>query len=37
MAQRARVAKEIGDKEFGERMDRVLAQDKQLLEKLARV
>ena len=35
MAQRARVAKEIGDKEFDEMMDRVLKQDKQLLEKLA--
>jgi hypothetical protein len=37
MAQRARVAKEIGDKEFDEMMDRVFKQDKQLLEKLALV
>jgi len=37
MAQKARVAKEVGDKEFDERMDRVLAQDKHLLEKLAKV
>jgi len=37
MAQKARVAKEVGDKEFDERLDKVLAQDRQLLEKLAKV
>ena len=37
MAQRARVAKEIGDKEFDDRMARVLSEDKRLLEKLAKV
>jgi len=37
MAQRARVAKEIGDKEFGERTTRVISEDKELLEKLAKV
>ena len=37
MAQRTRVAKEIGDKEFNERMARVLAEDKELLENLAKV
>ncbi len=37
MAQKAKVAKEIGDKEFDEMMDRDLKQDKQLLEKLAMV
>jgi hypothetical protein len=37
MAQKARAAKEIGDKEFDERMARVLADDKKLLENLAKV
>ncbi len=37
MAQSARAAKEIGDKEFDEMMARVLAEDRKLLEKLAKV
>ena len=37
MAQKARVAKELGDKEFDEMLDELLARDKQLLEKLAKV
>ena len=37
MAQRTKVAKEIGDKEFDERMAKVLAEDKELLENLAKV
>jgi len=37
MAQKARVAKEIDDKEFDDRMARVLSEDKKLLEKLAKV
>jgi hypothetical protein len=37
MAQRTRAAKEIGDKEFDERMAKVLSEDKELLENLAKV
>ena len=37
MAQKAKVAKEIGDKEFDEMMDRALVKDKRLLERLAKV
>ena len=37
MAQRTKVVKEIGDKEFEEWMARVLAEDKELLENLAKV
>jgi hypothetical protein len=37
MAQKTRVAGELGDKEFDEMLDKLLAQDKQLLEMLAKV
>jgi len=37
MAQKARVARELGDKKFDELLDKLLAQDKQLLDMLAKV
>jgi len=37
MAQRMKVAKEIGDEEFDQIMARVLSEDERLLERLAKV